>query len=400
MPYAQRKHGYDHEVKRVRCIGARSLRTLVRVLLALAVAAAALAIMASGSARADQRSVTVMTQNLYQGTEFPTSRRSRAQTPHSHKRSRRPQLTTRPTSPRVQRPRKLIAAEIAQNKPASSGCRRSPRGTREHSTPAPFALPEPVSEDFTQELIAALAADGIHYAVVSRHDNNFTLAFPIVIRTSEASPPSAWWRAARSSRAVRPAARPAQAVQSPVGHLQRPHAADSPTPWTPTNDDSSSPTAGSRSTSRCAARVPLHHHPPRCAGVGRCDIRAAGPGTARRTGRHLASGDRRRRHELRSRLRARRLRSVPRRRSHRQLDRRRAGRTAAHLLPPGNRRPAHRTQRSAYTHNLDHVFTRGSFSVLNEHLVGNTRPTPSPASFIWPSDHAGMVATLKIGPHG
>ncbi len=53
-----------------------------------------------------------------------------------------------------------------------------------------------------------------------------------------------------------------------------------------------------------------------------------------------------------------------------------------------------------YTHNIDHIFTRGSFSVLNEHLVGNIAPNPAPASFIWPSDHAGMVATLKIGPHG
>jgi hypothetical protein len=36
--------------------------------------------------------------------------------------------------------------------------------------------------------------------------------------------------------------------------------------------------------------------------------------------------------------------------------------------------------------------------VLDEHLVGNTAPSPPPASFIWPSDHAGMVATLAIGP--
>ena len=43
----------------------------------------------------------------------------------------------------------------------------------------PFALPAPVTEDFTEELIAALAAGGKQYAVASRHDNNFTLAFPI-----------------------------------------------------------------------------------------------------------------------------------------------------------------------------------------------------------------------------
>lgn len=35
--------------------------------------------------------------------------------------------------------------------------------------------------------------------------------------------------------------------------------------------------------------------------------------------------------------------------------------------------------------------------VLGEHLVGDTAPNPVPASFIWPSDHAGVVATLAIG---
>jgi hypothetical protein len=34
---------------------------------------------------------------------------------------------------------------------------------------------------------------------------------------------------------------------------------------------------------------------------------------------------------------------------------------------------------------------------LNEHLVGNTAPNSVPPSFIWPSDHAGVVATLAIG---
>jgi hypothetical protein len=53
---------------------------------------------------------------------------------------------------------------------------------------------------------------------------------------------------------------------------------------------------------------------------------------------------------------------------------------------------------SVYTEDLDHVFTRGGLSVLNEHLVGNTVPNPPPVPFIWPSDHAGMVATLAIAP--
>jgi endonuclease/exonuclease/phosphatase family metal-dependent hydrolase len=53
---------------------------------------------------------------------------------------------------------------------------------------------------------------------------------------------------------------------------------------------------------------------------------------------------------------------------------------------------------ATYTEDLDHVLTRGDFSVIDEHLVGDTAPSPAPESFIWPSDHAGMVATLAIGP--
>jgi endonuclease/exonuclease/phosphatase family metal-dependent hydrolase len=51
---------------------------------------------------------------------------------------------------------------------------------------------------------------------------------------------------------------------------------------------------------------------------------------------------------------------------------------------------------SVYTEDPDHVFTRGTSAVLNEHLVGNTAPNPVPESFIWPSDHAGMVATIAL----
>lgn len=34
---------------------------------------------------------------------------------------------------------------------------------------------------------------------------------------------------------------------------------------------------------------------------------------------------------------------------------------------------------------------------VTEHLVGNTAPNPAPEPFTWPSDHAGMVATLAVG---
>ncbi len=52
---------------------------------------------------------------------------------------------------------------------------------------------------------------------------------------------------------------------------------------------------------------------------------------------------------------------------------------------------------ATYTEDDDHVFTRGKLEVLDEHLVGDTAPNPVPEPFIWPSDHAGVVATLAIG---
>jgi endonuclease/exonuclease/phosphatase family metal-dependent hydrolase len=52
---------------------------------------------------------------------------------------------------------------------------------------------------------------------------------------------------------------------------------------------------------------------------------------------------------------------------------------------------------ATYTDDLDHVFTRGSFRIKSEHLVGNTAPNPLPEPFIWPSDHAGVLATLATG---
>jgi endonuclease/exonuclease/phosphatase family metal-dependent hydrolase len=55
---------------------------------------------------------------------------------------------------------------------------------------------------------------------------------------------------------------------------------------------------------------------------------------------------------------------------------------------------------ASYSHRIDHIFSRGEFSVLDEHLVGNTAPISPPANFIWSSDHAGMVATLGVGSPG
>jgi hypothetical protein len=50
-----------------------------------------------------------------------------------------------------------------------------------------------------------------------------------------------------------------------------------------------------------------------------------------------------------------------------------------------------------YTEDLDHVLTRGALKIKGEHLVGDTAPNPVPEPFLWPSDHAGMVATVATG---
>jgi hypothetical protein len=126
-------------------------------------------------------SVTVMTQNLYQGTEFAHFAALQGTTPGFNEALAATTadygtyLATR-FKDRV----KLIAANIAQNRPSLVGLQEvATWHIGEVNFEHPFALPATVSEDFTQELVAALAADGIQYAPVSRHDNNFTLAFPV-----------------------------------------------------------------------------------------------------------------------------------------------------------------------------------------------------------------------------
>ncbi|HEY4895605.1 MAG TPA: endonuclease/exonuclease/phosphatase family protein, partial [Solirubrobacteraceae bacterium] len=130
-------------------------------------------------------SVTIMTQNLYQGTEF---RHIQGLVGHEVSFEEALAATTADYSTylatRFKDRAKQIAAEIVANKPALVGLQEVGTWHVGAFNPAhPFSLPPAVSEDFTQELIAALAADGAKYAVASRHDNNFTLAFPIFTGT-------------------------------------------------------------------------------------------------------------------------------------------------------------------------------------------------------------------------
>jgi hypothetical protein len=363
--------------------------------------AVAWAVLGASTAYADDHGrsrVTVMTQNLYQGTEFrnfqalagttPTLEQALAATTADY-------LTYVAT--RFKDRAKQIAAEIAKNRPSLVGLQEVATWHQGAFNPAhPFALPTPVSEDFTQELIAALAADGVQYGVVSRHDNNFTLAFPIFtpnglvavgmvesgvilartdlpLRRLELSNPQSGTYNARippipnslvpsepfvftnswqsidvkvHGNAFRfitthlDALAPGGIVSGPQAQELLAGPANTSLPVVVTGDMNSGPIV-----------APAAYNAFVTGGLSDTWT-AAGLGAPPLTCCHLAPKDRS---------------SDP---------------------------------NATYTEDPDHVFTRGNFSVLNEHLVGNMAPNPAPESFIWPSDHAGMVAKLAIGSCG
>ncbi len=376
------------------------MRVFMRPLIALAAAIVALLIVAAGNASADQRSVTVMTQNLYQGTEFSHIQALAGANPTLEQAL---EATTADygtyLATRFPDRAKQIAAEIAQNRPALVGLQEVATWHAGAFDPQhPFALPATVSEDFTQVLIGSLAADGIHYAAVSRHDDNFTLAFPVVTPTGLAAvgmvesgvilartdlppgqlklsnpqsgtfnariplipnpldpdPPHGFqftnsWQSVdakvrgKSFRFITThldALAPGGVVSGPQAQELLAGPANTPLPVILGGDMNSGLTS-----SPAAYEAFL-------AGGLTDSWTAAGLGAPPLTCCHLAPND---------------------------------------LVSDPN---------AIYTEDLDHIFTRGDFSVLDEHLVGNLAPEPPPAAFIWPSDHAGMVATLGIGSHG
>lgn len=378
----------------------RPARALALLLLALAAAAVALAALTATPARADQRSVTVMTQNLYQGTEFrhiqalaganPTLEEALAATTADYGTYLATRFPDRA---------KQIAAEIAANRPALVGLQEVATWHAGAFDPQhPFALPTPVTEDFTQVLIAALAADGAHYAVASRHDDNFTLAFPVVTPTGLAAVGmvESGVILARSDL--------------PPGQLKlwnpRSGTFNARLPLIPNPLDPDPPHGFQFTNSWQSIDVKLRGKSFRFI-TTHLDALAPGgvisgpqaqellAGPAQTSLPVIVSGD------MNSGLTsspaayeafleggltdtwtAAGLGAPPL--------------TCCHLAP--NDLVSDPT--APYTEDLDHIFTRGDLSVMNERLVGNLAPSNPPPSFIWPSDHAGMVATLKIGPHG
>ncbi len=377
-------------------------RTLMRAgVIALAVASAlmALTVVVASVARADQRSVTVMTQNLYQGTEFrhiqalagtnPTLEEALAATTADYGTYLATRFPDRA---------KQIAAEIAQNSPALVGLQEVATWHAGAFDPQhPFALPGPVSEDFTQVLIAALAADGARYAVASRHDDNFTLAFPVVTPTGLAAVgmvesgvilartdlPPGQLKLSNPRSGTFNARLPL--IPNPLDP-DPPHGFQFTNSWQSidvklrgksfrfitTHLDALAPdgaVSGPQAQELLAG--PAHTSLPVILGG---DMNSGLTSSPAAYEAFVGGG-------LTDSWTAAGLGAPPL--------------TCCRLAP----NDLVSDPNDLYTEDLDHIFTRGDLSVLSEHLVGNLAPPKPPPSFIWPSDHAGMVATLKIGPH-
>jgi Endonuclease/Exonuclease/phosphatase family len=368
-------------------------RALRRAVVLFAVAWAVIGV---GAAQADQRSVTVMTQNIYQGTEFahfaalqgtePSFGEALAATSADY---------ATYVATRFKDRAKQLAAAIAQNGPALVGLQEVATWHKGAFDPAhPFALPTPVSEDFTHELLAALAADGAKYEVVSRHDDNFTLAFPVL--TTEGL----------VSVGMVESGEILARTDGPPGQLKLSHPQsgtyNARIPTIPNPLDPAEPFVFTNSWQSIDAKVrgktfrfiTTHLDALDPSGFVR-GIQAkellAGPAST--TLPVIVTGD---------------MNSGPNS-SPAAYDALLEGGLSDSWTAAGLGAPpltcCHlafndlvNDPNATYTQELDHVFTRGDLSATGGLLVGNTVPNPAPEPFIWPSDHAGMLATLAIGP--
>ncbi len=373
--------------------GATSRRWMPASLLALLAAGA---LFGAASAYGDGP-VTVMTQNLYQGTEFrhfaalqgttPTFEQALAATTADYITYLRTNFKARAAQ---------IAATIAREEPALVGLQEvatwhQGQVNLEH----PFALPGPVSEDFTAELLEALAARGRHYAVVSRRDNNFTLAFPVLAPPTFNSLISVGM--VESGEIIaRTDLPPGQLkLSNPQSGTYNARIPTIPNPLSPsepfvfTNSWQSIDAKVRGKTFRFitthldaldpSGTVSGFQAKELLAGPANTSLPVivagdmnSGPKTAPNAYNALAGS-------LSDTWVAAGLGEPPL--------------TCCHLA---NEDLANNPN-DTYTEDLDHVFTRGALKIRDEHLVGTTPASPLPEPFIWPSDHAGMVATLENG---
>jgi hypothetical protein len=367
------------------------------VLVALAILMAALG---AAPVRADSRRlVTVMTQNLYQGTEFrhiqelagttPTFEQALAATTADYATYVATRFRDRAAE---------IAAEIARDKPALVGLQEVATWHIGAFNPEhPFALPGPVNEDFLAELIQALAADGMHYAVAARHDDNFTLAFPIVTPSGIVAVGMVE-SGAIIARTDLPVSQ--LKLSDPMSGTYNARLPVIPNPLDPDpphgflfTNSWQSVDAKVRGKSFRFITTHLDALAPegRLTGPQALELLAGPASTSLPV---IVTGD------MNSGLR-----SAPQ-----AYEEFLAGGltdtwVAAGLGPPPltccHLEPEDllTDPTTSYYNDLDHIFVRGPFSTVDEHLVGNVAPNPVPPSFIWPSDHAGVVATLALSPH-
>jgi hypothetical protein len=367
---------------------------------ALSVLAVAVVLLRAGSAQADsQRLVTVMTQNLYQGTEFrhiqelagttPTFEQALAATTADYA----TYLATRFKDRAAQ-----IAAEIAKDKPALVGLQEVATWHIGAFNPEhPFALPGPVNEDFVPELIEALAADGLRYAMVSQHEDNFTLAFPIatpsgIVSVGMVESGAIIARTDLPTSQLKLSNPQSGTYTARLPVIPNPLDPDPPHGFSFTNSwQSIDAKVRGKSFRFITTHLDFLAPEGQVSGPQAQELLAGPASTSLPV---IVTGD------MNSGLRV----------NPQAYDAFIAGGltdswTAAGLGPPPltccHLEPEDLLTNpgDVYTNDLDHIFTRGPFSVVDEHLVGNVAPNPAPPSFIWPSDHAGVVATLALSPH-
>lgn len=346
-----------------------------------------------GSANADNRSVTVMTQNVYQGTEFANIQKLvTGERPLSEAFAATTEDYLTYVATRFKDRAKQIAAEIAKNEPALVGLQEIATWHQGEFNPLnPFGLATPVSEDFTKELVAALAANGMHYAPVSTKENNFTLAFPVFLPE-----PIAVGMVESGVILARTDLPPGQLkLNNPqqgtygLGVTLVNPLTNSPIPFTnswqsidakvrgktfrfiTTHLDALDPSGVVRYVQAKELLAGPVNTPLPVIVTG--DMNSGPKSSPLAYGTLIAGG-------LSDTWTAGGLGAPPL--------------TCCHLAFNDLTNDPSAT----FAEDLDHVLTRGNFSVLDERLVGNTVPNPEPKPFIWPSDHAGVVATLGIEP--
>jgi hypothetical protein len=342
------------------------------------------ALIGAGSAAADTN-LNVMTQNVYQGTEFRHITELKAGTTFEQALAATSADYATYEATRFKDRAKQIAAEIAKDGPVLVGLQEIAtwhKGPFKGLAEA-FVLPTEVSEDFTKVLVEALAADGAHYKAVSatsREGGNFTLAFPIFVpgtftcciavgmvesgvilaRTDLPADQFSVSNAQSGTYAAKiELTNPLTGEKIPFTNSWQ--SIDATVPgktftFLTTHLDALDPSGTIRGiqAGELLKAPPMNTSLPAAYNTlvagGLSDTwTAAGQGAPPLTCCHLAENDR--------------------------------------VNDP----------KATYTDDLDHVFTRGSFKAKGDHLVGNTVPNPEPKPFIWPSDHAGMVATLATG---